>query len=68
MVHGYDSIWREAASAVIVERNRLREFCERLENRILEDGDPFSGDDHELLREVRVALGKHCPREELVMA
>jgi hypothetical protein len=44
-----------------VSEGRLREFCERLESRLEKDGDPFDGDDWELMQEVRVALGKQEP-------
>ena len=40
------------------ERDRLRAFCEHLEVRLLAHGDPFSGDDMQLMQDVRAALGK----------
>jgi hypothetical protein len=49
---------KERNETLEIERDRLYEFCRRLERQLLDDGDPFSGDDWALLREVRVALGK----------
>lgn len=40
------------------QNDRLLNFCTTLENRLLKEGDPFSGDDWNLMQEVRVAMGK----------
>jgi hypothetical protein len=40
------------------EVKRLREFCQTLEETLLAEGDPFCGDDWELMQRVRFALGK----------
>jgi FtsZ-binding cell division protein ZapB len=43
---------------VLKRLDKLVAFCESLEAKLLEHGDPFSGDDWQLMQEVRFALGK----------
>lgn len=58
LMHGEFQLAISRAEVAEYERDRLKTFCESLESRLLKDGDPFNGDDWQLMQDVRAALGR----------